>query len=134
MKHRIVPLAFALSFFLSVVACSPLMVGNISLTVADAGKVINVSNGSVLTVTLDSNPTTGYSWTENATMSRPGVVQQSGHEYLLPSQAIPGRGGQEVWTFKAVAPGTAVVSMEYKRPFEPGNPPANTFNVTITVQ
>ena len=134
MKRRIAVFALPLSFLLSVVACSPLMVGNVSLTGSDTGKAFNVSNGTVLTVTLESNPTTGYSWTENATLSRSGVVQQSGHEYILPSQPIPGRGGQEVWTFKAVSPGTAVISMDYKRPFEPTNPPANTFNVTVTVQ
>jgi inhibitor of cysteine peptidase len=134
MKTNVFQIGMALVLLLGLLACSSPAPVTQSLTSGDAGKVVNAAAGSELTLTLESNVTTGYSWTENAAISNGTVLKQTSHEYQPPVQAIPGRGGQEVWTFKMLAAGTAVVSMEYKRPFEPNNPPANTFNVTVMVK
>ena len=133
METRLYKICVVMVLLLGLLACSPKMTMQ-SLTSGDAGKVVNVPAGEEVMVTLESNITTGYSWTENATLSNGAVLRQTSHEYQPPAEAIPGRGGQEVWTFKALAAGTTTVSMEYKRPFEPNNPPANTFNVTVTVK
>ena len=134
MKAHMFQIGMATVLIIGLLACSTPQLTVESISTGDAGKTINVATGGELTVTLESNITTGYSWTENASMSQSGVLQQTGHQYQPPAQQIPGRGGQEVWTFKALAAGTTTVSMEYKRPFEPNNPPANTFNITVMVK
>lgn len=135
MKTRVFQIGVAMVLLFGLLACtpSPLPVTQ-SLTSADAGKAVNLAVGGELTVTLESNITTGYSWTENAVISDGAVLQQTSHKYQPPAEAIPGRGGQEIWTFNALATGTATVSVEYKRPFEPNNPPANIFEITVTVK
>jgi inhibitor of cysteine peptidase len=134
MKTRWFQMTLTAAVLLSLLACSSPAPEMQSLSSGDAGKVITAAAGSELTVTLEFNATAGYSWTENADMSQSGVLQQTSHKYQPPGEVIPGWGGQEVWTFKALTAGTTIVSMEYKRPFEPNNPPANTFNVTVTVK
>lgn len=124
-------------------ACSYMPKQTLSLSSRDAGKTVTLWINGDLTVTLESDVATGYRWSENAVISNGVFLQQTSHKYQPPAEAIPGRGGQEVWTFKALYTGTypqplnpftTTVSMEYKRPFEPNNPPANTFNVTVKVK
>ena len=134
MKKNVYQIGMITVLLLGLLACSSPAPATQSLSSGDAGKVVNAAAGSELKLTLESNVTTGYSWTENAVIGNGAVLQQTSHEYQPPAAAIPGRGGQEVWTFKALTVGTTTVSMEYKRPFEPNNPPANTFNVTVVVK
>ncbi len=134
MKTRLYKICVVMVLLLGLLACASPMPAMQSLSSGDAGKVVNVPAGEEVVVTLESNITTGYSWTENAVISNGAVLQQTSHKYQPPAEAIPGRGGQEVWTFKALAAGTTTISIEYKRPFEPNNPPASTFNVTVKVK
>ncbi len=133
-NHLFTRLALIAAILLGMVACSPVPSSSLSVGAADSGKQVTLAVGGILTITLESNITTGYSWNENATISDRTVVNQTSHKYQPPANQIPGAGGQEVWTFTGLAPGNATISMEYKRPFEPNNPPANTFNVTVIVQ
>jgi len=92
--------------------------------------------GELLIVTLDSNNTTGYSWNLSA-ISDTAVIQKISDEYIAPEQTDPplmGQGGQEVWTFEALAAGTATISMKYIRPWESEAEPAETFEITVNVK
>jgi inhibitor of cysteine peptidase len=93
--------------------------------------------GELLIVTLDSNKTTGYSWNLSA-ISNTSVIAKAGDaEYINPTPTDPlitGQGGQEVWTFEALAAGTANISMKYIRPWEQNPEPANTFDITVIVE
>jgi len=91
--------------------------------------------GELLIVTLDSNATTGFSW-NLSTISDTAVIQKVSDEYVAPTPTDPplmGQGGQEVWTFEALAAGTATISMKYIQPWEQNPEPANTFNITVIV-
>jgi len=91
--------------------------------------------GGTLTITLDSNMTTGYRWSEDANIGDKTVMQQAGHKYQAPAAPVPGAGGKEVWTVKALKAGKTTVSMEYRRPFEPASlAPARTFSLTVVVR
>lgn len=95
----------------------------------------NASPGDSVVVTLCSNPTTGYRWSESAQVSDKAVLRQTGHEYEpAEEENIVGGAGKEVWTFKALGEGTATVSMEYSRPGEDGDKGHWTFTATITVE
>ncbi len=97
-------------------------------------KTIEVASGDTLVVTLWSNKTTGYSWSETATISDPGVLLQTNHEYVAPQTGLMGASGNEVWTFKASKAGVSEVSMDYSQPWEGGQKNANSFLLKVTVK
>ena len=80
--------------------------------------VMNAAVGEELTVTLGSNPTTGFRWSEFAEISDESVIKQVSHKFVGPGiDKPPGTPGEEVWTFKALKKGTTTISMEYSRPW-----------------
>ena len=88
-----------------------------------------------LTVTLCSNPSTGFRWVESAQISDQTVLQQTDHRFVSPGdQELIGAPGQQVWTFKALKKGTSTISMEYSRAWEGGEKGEWTFNLTVTVK
>ena len=98
-------------------------------------KEVEVAVGDSLTVTLCSNPTTGFQWSESPRISDQAVLEQVDHKYVPPeSENIVGGSGKEVWTFKVLKQGTTQVSMEYSRPWEGGEKEEWTFNLTVTVK
>lgn len=68
--------------------------------------VMNAAVGEELTVTLGSNPTTGFRWSEFAEISDESVIKQVSHKFVGPGiDKPPGTSGEEVWTFKALKKG-----------------------------
>ncbi len=82
--------------------------------------VMHAVVGEDLTVTLGSNPTTGFRWSEFAEISDETIVQQTSHKYVgkeYEAPPPPGTSGEEVWTFRALKKGATTISMEYSRPW-----------------
>jgi inhibitor of cysteine peptidase len=104
--------------------------GPSTVNVSESGKQIELSPGDSLVVTLDSNPSTGFSWSI-AGISAEAVIEKASNEFQGADTGMMGAGGQEVWTFKALDKGTSTIEMQYSRPWETGVEPAATFNVTV---
>jgi inhibitor of cysteine peptidase len=85
-----------------------------------------------LIVTLAANPTTGYSWTENATISVP-VVNQSSYAFVAPISDAVGAPGKSVWVFDSEQTGTGTITLSYARPWE-STPPVWTLTINVTVK
>jgi predicted secreted protein len=93
-----------------------------------------------MTIELEGNPTTGYSWAY--TMEPEGVVREVLAEYRgaqgtgdstgAPESRI-GRGGVFVFVFESLKPGTVELRFSYARPWESGVAPAETENYVLTV-
>ena len=71
-------------------------------------------------ITLASNRTTGYSW--HLLSYNNQLLTLVDHKYQAPQQAMPGAGGQEVWTFKVndtgfIAPQVSKIDLLYARPW-----------------
>ena len=113
-------------------ACSSLP-KQVSADASSSGKQIEIAVGGSITVTLDSNATTGYSW-EFKGISNPAILEKTDNKYEAPTTGLMGAGGKEVWTFKALKAGTTTLSMEYSQPWEGGQKGANSFNVTVVVK
>lgn len=94
---------------------------------------VRVAVGDTVTVRLCSNPTTGYSWTEPATIADATVVQETGHAYEAPPPGLMGASGNEVWTFKALKNGQTAVSTQYGQPWLGGEKGVWTFALTMAV-
>jgi inhibitor of cysteine peptidase len=93
---------------------------------------VSAPAGQTFGFRLDSNRTTGYSWTITQPPAS-AVAEPLDMTYIEPQQGLPGAGGQDCFTFSAVAPGSTSVELAYRRPFEPDAPPAKTATVTIVV-
>jgi inhibitor of cysteine peptidase len=109
----------------------------INVNESDSGSTITLGHSQFLAVTLDSNPgSTGFSWNLSA-ISDTDMIQWVSDEYIAPEQTDPpmvGVPGQEVWTFEALAAGTATISMKYIQPWQPEAEPAETFEITVNVE
>ncbi|HAL47821.1 MAG: protease inhibitor I42 family protein [SAR202 cluster bacterium] len=81
--------------------------------------VIEIRVGESHTVSLESNITTGYSWEIGPEFdgSSMELVEQR-YEQATPGSNLPGAGGVEHYTFRALAFGTAELSLDYRRPWE----------------
>jgi inhibitor of cysteine peptidase len=97
-------------------------------------KQVTIDENAILKVNLGSNPSTGFSWGEQAQIGDQEILEQTGQDYIAPDNNIPGAAGNHEWTFKAIAQGTTTVFMEYSRPWEGGEKGAWTFELTVEVK
>ena len=90
--------------------------------------------GQALTLTLPSNPSTGYRWL----MHNPAqeVLHSLGPEvYNTPEEAgIVGSAGTSTWRFLAKASGEGHLILVYQQPWAPEVRPVQTFDCAIQVQ
>lgn len=101
---------------------------------SDSGSQLELAVGETLTVNLESNPTTGFTWI----LADPeGMLEVTSHEYVMDPTGFdpppPGLGGVDVWTFTALAEGKTTISMEYSRPWDGGEKAVQTFDLTVVV-
>jgi inhibitor of cysteine peptidase len=107
--------------------------GAIDLGSANNGTTLDVSSNQVLNVKLDSNATTGYKW-NLVTPPDERILKLLSSKYNAPTGGALGAGGSETWQFQAVGRGKATLKLAYSRPFEPNNPPAKEFSITVNVK
>lgn len=95
-------------------------------------KAMYVPQGKVITITLESNPTTGFSW-QLVGISDKMILEFVKKEYIPNNKKMIGAGGIEKWSFKTLKTGKAVISLVYRRPWEKDIPAQATeeFNVFV---
>jgi inhibitor of cysteine peptidase len=104
----------------------------VTVTAADKNCVLEV--GDTLNVVLNGNPTTGFAW---AMTSGTGVSLLLVQKQFLPSNTSPrmaGAGGQFIFTFHAAAKGDSDLCFAYFRSWEKGIPPAQTYQLFVSVK
>lgn len=84
------------------------------------------------TITLQSNPTTGFSWF--LSKYNQNLVEVISQKYVAPSSKLMGAPGYEVWTFQVTdagfkVPQTMKIEMSYARPWEKKVGKATAFRV-----
>ena len=89
-----------------------------------------------VTIQLDSNPTTGYSW--QVSQSKDLFDIQSSYTSDETEEILDGAGGTETFVLTAKNPGTCEVSFSYVRPWEKTEEPDEqvvyTFKVSRSLQ
>jgi inhibitor of cysteine peptidase len=105
-----------------------------SSNISESSGSLKLKVGDTFVIKLESNPTTGYSWSLAESDSK--VVKQVSSVYEPEKTApnIVGSGGTEVWTFKAFAKGETKLTFNYARPWEKGIPPIKEEIYTIIVK
>lgn len=90
--------------------------------------------GQALTLTLPSNPTTGYRWLVQNPAS--DILRSLGPEvYSSPEEAgIVGSAGLSTWRFQAKQPGEGHLILVYQQPWAPEVRPVQTFDCAVKVK
>jgi len=104
----------------------------ITLTEADNGKVIDVSQGDTITIQLPENPTTGFRWAVDKLDDQ--VVAMGQDDYAAATGGGIGGGGTHRFTLKAARSGTAQLRLKLWREWEGDASIRNRFDVTIRVR
>ena len=94
-----------------------------------------LARGQTLVVTLDSNPTTGYSWAV-ADVDKAVLRQVGDAVYQSPNSNpnVVGAGGAQTYRFEAASAGATTLKLAYRRSWETGVAPIKTFTVQVVVR
>lgn len=96
----------------------------------DPAQPITVNAGEIFMIVVESNPSTGYHWEVVGELSGVELISR---EYTAAEPVIPGSGGVEVWTFKAVTAGDISVTLGNYPPGE-GTENEQEKNFTVVIQ
>ncbi len=124
----LVPLSFAL-----LSACAQQSTQPVALD-AESECPTQLQVGQTLTLTLPSNPSTGYRWRVNNPAAN--VLQSLGPEvYSAPdAEELIGNAGISTWRFTAKAAGEGRLLIVYQQPWATQVPPVQTFDCRIKVK
>jgi inhibitor of cysteine peptidase len=104
------------------------------LNATDNNTEVNVTIGQFLVVTLEGNPTTGYTWEVTEPVDEQ-VLRQVGDIAFMQDYAEPGLvgvPGVQIATFEVVGAGDATIKMVYHQPWETDVEPVDTFTLNVT--
>lgn len=130
MQNKIKRFFFCLFCLTFLAACrSPEM---FELTDTDSGKTLDVRVGDRITVTLPSNPTTGYMWSYKNALPT-DIVIPTGEKVntTSASKELCGAPVTQSFYYKVIAPGTAGINLEYRRPWLKNEAPEATFSLLV---
>lgn len=122
-------IALLIIVVVALIAYSP---SEVQLTAADNGKTIEPETGQALSITLDANPTTGYTWAV-IEPSDEQVLRQVGEIEFEPESELIGAGGVQIIKFEVVNAGTTTLKLVYHRPWESVEP-LDTFSITVVAR
>ena len=93
---------------------------------------MTASAGQNFTVTLDSNPSTGYQW-EVSSIANNELVRLISSEFVESDSGLIGAPGKQTLTFQALKEGKTTVVLGYVRPWEKENP-VDTYIIQLTIR
>ncbi len=96
-------------------------------------KAIRVGHSKVITIPLEANPATGFSW-QLIKISDKMVLEFVKKEYAANSGKLSASAGIENWSFKTLKSGKAVIVLEYRRPWEKDTPAQKKEEFNIFVE
>ncbi len=111
-------------------------IANLKLDASADGSTQQLIVGEVMSINLESNPSTGYSWFAKIANSEVLVVMGE-PVFQAPAQTstpVVGAPGTETLYFQASAAGTTTLTLEYKRGWETGVTPEKTITMTVEVK
>ncbi len=97
----------------------------------DPAQPIEVQAGETFHIVVDSNPSTGYHWDIVGELNGVEFVST---EYTADEPVMPGSGGVDVWTFKAVSAGQTQITLGSYPPDPNVTEPQQTVTFNIVVK
>ncbi len=112
------------------VATTPPAAEEFAFNETNNNETVTLPVGSEITISLEENPTTGYSW--NVTSS--AGLEYVNDTYIAPETELVGAGGVHVWQYLAAEEGTAEFSAIYKRPWEETTGNETAFSMAFVIE
>jgi len=101
------------------------------VTRQDNGRSLQLSCNQELSVHLRESPSTGFRWrVENSDET---ALKLQDDVFALDPVGGIGRGGQRILTYIAVKPADVKLHLELRRPWEPGQAPADSFSLSVSI-
>jgi inhibitor of cysteine peptidase len=126
----------AITIFVLLIACGILFGCSprhtISIGEAENGKTVEINAGDMLKISLAGNPTTGYNWYVSSVDTQ--VLAQVGDPSFVASSNAMGAGGIITLTFQAPIVGQTSLQLQYKRAWETGVAPLQTYSLMVVVK
>jgi inhibitor of cysteine peptidase len=96
-------------------------------------KIVPVHNGEQFTITLESNPSTGYIWQfgKDLDMQYLKLINKKSKPI---NPTLIGTPITEVWTFESIKEGNTDICLIYKRPWEKKSQGEQKYTVTISIK
>jgi len=104
----------------------------IKLGADDNGGKVEMKEGQVLVISLESNPTTGYAW--EVVDFEEGALEQAGEPEFKAESDRVGAGGVQTFHFKAAEAGEIELKLLHHRSWEEDVEPLDAFTVQVTVR
>jgi len=114
-------------------APAPPVSGKVEVTAAEAGKVVRAAVGNLIAITLQSNPSTGYNWELRDFDYGAADFYKSETVAADSGNVLFGAPTKTVITLQAVQPGVQDITLAYRRPWEPPDQVAETFQFRLLV-
>ena len=131
MSRRILPLVTLAIVLIMAAACNPTKHTN--LNAADKGSQVEVKVGDQIVISLDANPSTGYTWVAKDLDTT--MFEQVGDPVFTSSNPnLVGSGRTLILTYKTLKAGTVNLTLVYQRPWETGIDPIDTYEITVKVK
>lgn len=89
---------------------------------------IAIKVGESFTITVEANPSTGYSWYPEYDA---GILKLEKSAYESPNEPMPGKPGLHRFTFVGLKEGELTVRLIYKRPWEAKEGSSREYEVRI---
>jgi inhibitor of cysteine peptidase len=97
----------------------------------DFTQLITVKAGETFDLVVPSNPSTGYRWDIIPELDETRI-EFIAQDYVAEEPVIPGSGGVDVWTFRALSPGDTTIVLGYYPPGDQTDPEeAVTFSIHV---
>jgi len=97
-------------------------------------KPMAVTVGQEFKLTLQYHGSTGYQWVLAKPPDEKLLKLLGTPEYKRPESKLIGAPGDMVWTFQALAEGKTEIKLNYVRPWEAGEKPAQTTNFVVVIK
>ena len=96
------------------------------------GEAIVINNDGCVAFEMESQLSTGYRWCFKIEQN-PVMLVNSDYKVETMQQQVVGGVDREIFTFKAVKPGTAIIVFEYTRAFDKNQKPVKSKEYTVTI-
>jgi len=101
------------------------------LITSDSPKEIKVFLGEKFLVSLNENPSTGYTW--HYRIADEGIIAFAYDDYIHGESNMPGSGGKHYWEFKALKKGSTKIVFSIYRDWEKDKQ-QSSYEFTVTVR